>query len=416
MSGADTHSHTEHAEFAWTHRAPVAKIVAALETRARGASRFVGGCVRDSLVGAEPKDIDIATTLKPDEVVAALGAAGLSSAPTGIEHGTVTGIADHVGVEITTLRADVSTDGRRATVAFTNDWAIDAGRRDFRLNAIYLDFEGRLHDPVGGVADARAGRVRFIGAAEDRIREDYLRILRFFRFSARFARGFDAEGLAACAALASGMDALSAERVGGEFMRLLDFPGAPLAVDAMAASAVLREVWPAAPDRHAFRRLKDYEPSAPAPLGLAALFGRNDEGLDRRLRLSRAEGSRRKKALAAEEGLRALDVKGARARIYEAGVGAYPDGLALARARCGVADWKTPWGELVMVPSASPPPAFRLSGKDAIALGLAPGPDVAAAIDATEARWIAEDFPPTARARHILAEEVSTRLGAARWQ
>ena len=143
--------------------------------------------------------------------------AKLGAAPTGIEHGTVTGIADHVGVEVTTLRADVSTDGRRATVAFTEDWATDASRRDFTINAIYLTTDKMLFDPVGGVADAEAGKVRFIGNAEDRIREDYLRILRFFRFSARFADGFDVPGLTACAFVERGnWQSLSAERIGDE--------------------------------------------------------------------------------------------------------------------------------------------------------------------------------------------------------
>ena len=159
-------------QFDWTRNAPVVKIVAALEAARPGSVRFVGGCVRDSLIGVTPKDIDIATTLTPQAVIDALHAASLKAAPTGVDHGTITGVADHVGVEITTLRADVSTDGRRATVAFTEDWATDARRRDFRLNAIYLTTDGKLFDPVGGVADAKARRVRFIGAPEDRIREE----------------------------------------------------------------------------------------------------------------------------------------------------------------------------------------------------------------------------------------------------
>ena len=207
MSGAPFHPLTEEqrAHFSWLTAPHLVKVIAALEAAEPHSARFVGGCVRDSLLGAKPKDFDVATALTPDAATAALKAAGLGVAPTGVEHGTVTAIADHKGVEVTTLRADVSTDGRRATVAFTRDWATDAGRRDFTVNAIYLTPDAKLYDPVGGVADAMAKRVRFIGAPEARIREDYLRILRFFRFSARFCETFDAAGLAACAALKDGM-------------------------------------------------------------------------------------------------------------------------------------------------------------------------------------------------------------------
>ncbi|NJM35940.1 MAG: CCA tRNA nucleotidyltransferase, partial [Rhodomicrobium sp.] len=200
---------------------PASTVVAALETARPGGARFVGGCVRDSLLGVPFKDIDVATTLRPDEVVGALRDAGLRSAPTGIEHGTVTGIVSGVGVEITTLRADVSTDGRRATVAFTTDWAVDARRRDFTLNALYATPHYEVFDAVGGLEDLAAKRVRFIDAPRDRIREDYLRILRFFRFSARFAGGFDENGLRACAEERAGLKRLSAERVGDEMSSIL---------------------------------------------------------------------------------------------------------------------------------------------------------------------------------------------------
>ncbi|MEQ1929407.1 MAG: CCA tRNA nucleotidyltransferase [Parvularculaceae bacterium] len=395
----------DRAHFEWTARAPVQKIVHALELARPGASRFVGGCVRDSLLGETPKDIDIATALTPEAVIGALHAAGLSAAPTGLDHGTVTGIADHVGVEITTLRADVATDGRRATVAYTEDWSVDAARRDFRLNAIYLAFDGKLFDPVGGVADAKAGRVRFIGEPADRICEDYLRILRFFRFSARFASGFDAEGLAACAAFARGMDILSAERVGDEFCRILAHPNAPLAVDAMAATGVLVEVWPNAADRKTFRRLKELDPSAAAPVGIAALFGAGDEGLDRRLRLSKANAARRKRALQSAEAAPSMSLKAARAHLYRAGVQSYRDGLLVCRARGAPGDWAM----LASVPDRHAPPPFTVSGKHVVALGVAPGPDVAATAKDVEARWIAEDFPGEPRLQELLREAVARR-------
>jgi len=392
-------------------RPPIQKVASALEAAEPGASRFVGGCVRDSVLGEAPKDIDIATTLTPDEVTAGLRAAGLSAAPTGLEHGTVTGVADHVGVEITTLRADVTTDGRRATVAFTKDWSVDARRRDFRLNAIYLTFDGRLFDPVGGAADARTGRVRFIGEPADRIREDYLRILRFFRFSARFSKGFDAEGLAACAALAEGMTILSAERVGGEFCRILAHANAALAIDAMAAAGVLSKVWPGSADRLTLRRLKELDRDAPAPLGLAALFGETAAGagpevggLDSVLRLSNAEAARRRKALAAATSVTGCGLKGARALLYKLGPEAFEDGLTLAEARGATADVAHLRGAM-----NDPPPAFPISGRHAVALGVAPGPLVSEIVAEVEARWIDEDFPPAARAEVLLKEAVAAR-------
>jgi poly(A) polymerase len=203
---------------------PTQAVIHALEAAGGpGCARFVGGCVRDALLKRPIGDIDIATTLRPDAVTAALTAAGLKAAPTGIEHGTVTAISSGKPFEITTLRRDVETDGRRAVVAFTEDWAEDAARRDFRLNALYLQPDGTLNDPTGGgIADAHAGRIVFVGDAETRIREDYLRILRFFRFLAWFGRGEpDAAGLAACAALKDGARGLSGERVSKELLKLL---------------------------------------------------------------------------------------------------------------------------------------------------------------------------------------------------
>lgn len=392
------------ARFAWTNEPPVRKVVSALEAAASGSARFVGGCVRDSLLGAAPKDIDIATVLAPTDVIAALKRAGLRAAPTGIDHGTVTGIADHVGVEITTLRADVSTDGRRATVAFTQDWAIDAARRDFTLNAIYLTTDNRLYDPVGGVADAEAGRVRFIGAPEDRIREDYLRILRFFRFSARFASGFDAEGLAACAVLKAGVGALSAERVGDELSKILALPSAPRAVEKMAETGVLSEVWAKPPALDVFRRLKVIAPEAPAPLGLAALWGQEGEGVDSVLRLSNADAARRRRAVrAAKEIDPSLDEKTARARLYRLGAEGWRDGVLVARAAGGD---DARWARLADLPDRWPPPVFPVSGKDVVAAGVPKGPDISAILKAAEEAWIAEDFPPPARARALLEAQI----------
>lgn len=233
----------------WLESQATQAVMRALEAAGgEGCARFVGGCVRNSLLGQPVDDIDIATRLRPEQTMAALKAAGLKAVPTGVEHGTVTGVSERRPYEITTLRRDVETDGRRAVVAFTEDWAEDAARRDFRLNALYADAAGTVFDPTGGgLEDAAAGRIVFVGEAETRIREDYLRILRFFRFYAWYGRGEpDAVGLAACAALKGGMAQLSAERVSKEVLKLLAAPDPRAAVRAMAETGVLAQVLPQA--------------------------------------------------------------------------------------------------------------------------------------------------------------------------
>src|SRR5688572_6528451 len=204
-------------------------------------ARFVGGCVRNSLVGRQIDDLDIATTLTPDRVTRALVAAGLRAVPTGIDHGTVTAISNHRPHEITTLRRDVATDGRRATVAFTEDWCEDAQRRDFTLNALYARRDGSIFDPTGhGVADAKAGRIVFVGEPEQRLTDDHLRNLRFFRFYAWFGKGApDAAAIAACAKLKDRIDNLAAERISKELLKLLAADDPRAAVRLMAETGVL---------------------------------------------------------------------------------------------------------------------------------------------------------------------------------
>ncbi|MFQ5564496.1 MAG: CCA tRNA nucleotidyltransferase [Parvularculaceae bacterium] len=388
--------------FGWLEESYLQTVVAALEAAEPGSVCFVGGCVRDSLAGAAPKDFDIATPLEPHAVMAALKKAGVRAVPTGVDHGTVTAAIEHKGVEITTLRADVSTDGRRATVAFTRDWTRDAERRDFRINAIYLTPDRRLYDPVGGIEDLRAQRVRFIGAAEARIREDYLRILRFFRFSARFAHGFDPEGLTACRKLKTGIAQLSAERVGDEFSKILRLPAAPMAVETMRDAGVLAEIWPAAPALEALRTIKGLAPDAGAPLGLAALFGEEGRRIDARLRLSNADAARRKRAIAGAARLRAdFSEKEARANQYRLGRETFLDAVLLAAATSGEAEG---WRDLIAFSKRMTPPEFPLSGKDVIEAGVEPGPKVAQILKAAEEAWIGEDFPPAARARELLRD------------
>ena len=232
----------------WLRAPPTRAVFSMLETGGHRALA-VGGCVRDALMGRAVADVDLATDARPDRVAALARAAGLRAVPTGIDHGTVTVVSGGLAHEITTFRRDVETDGRRATVAFAETVEEDALRRDFTMNALYASSDGRVVDPLGGLPDLRARRVRFVGDPATRIREDYLRILRFFRFTAWHGdpeRGLDAEGLAACAALQAGIDRLSRERVGHEARRLLGAPDPAPAVAAMARTGILGRVLPGA--------------------------------------------------------------------------------------------------------------------------------------------------------------------------
>ncbi|WP_375202546.1 CCA tRNA nucleotidyltransferase [Hyphococcus sp.] len=395
----------ERKSFSWLDAPHLNQVIAALDAAEPGGARYVGGCVRDSLLGVAPKDFDVATLLTPDASTAALKKAGLGVAPTGIDHGTVTAIADHKGVEVTTLRADVSTDGRRATVAFTRDWATDAGRRDFTVNAIYLTPDGKLYDPVGGVADAAEKRVRFIGAPEARIREDYLRILRFFRFSARFCERFDEAGLAACAALKDGMGQLSAERIGAEMTGILSLPRAAFALDAMEQSGVLAKVWPETPDLDAALKMKEVDPHASAPVMLAALYGESGQGIGSALRLSNAEKAVRSSALKNLGAIApAMSDHKVRELIYRFGKDGLADAALLAAARGVIsADDHASLKDRIDRFAA---PLLTVSGKDVVKASVGPGPEVSKILSETEQRWISEDFPGEARQREILGDVI----------
>ncbi|MEM8937103.1 MAG: CCA tRNA nucleotidyltransferase [Pseudomonadota bacterium] len=388
--------------FHWLAAPHLKSITDALEAAQKDAARFVGGCVRDSLIGQTPKDFDIATVLQPSEVKTAMEAANIRVVDTGIDHGTVTAISDHQGVEITTLRADVSTDGRRATVAFTTDWTTDACRRDFRLNAIYLTPGGMLFDPAGGVEDAFARTVRFIGDPHQRLREDYLRILRFFRFSARFCDRFDPEGLAACEAERDGLGQLSAERIGAEIMAILALPRAAAAIEAMAQSGVLGAVWAAEPDLKTLRALKEIDPDAAAPVALAAVFGAAGDGLGARLRLSNAEDALRLNALAAAQKVSPdLDDGAIRALIYRLGADVFLDGVLLQSATGALTPDKA--REYREIADTWAPPRFGVSGGQLVKAGVAPGPDISVLLRRIEEQWISEGFPPPSRLEEILS-------------
>lgn len=365
-------------------------------------ARVIGGAVRNALMRLPVDgDIDVATTLTPDAVIARAAAAGLGSAPTGIEHGTVTVIGRHRVIEVTTLREDVETDGRRAVVRFGTDWEADAARRDFTINALSVDREGRLHDTVGGLADIAARRVRFIGSAERRIAEDRLRVLRFFRFHAAYGSGApDEAGLAASIRARHDLVALSAERIGQEMRRLLLAAGAPATVRVMQESGILPLVTSGVGDLGAFERLAaDTDAAADSSLRFAVLFARVQEDIDRitrRFRLSNRERDRMSEALAAMAPLATGNAVSDRVSVYRLGREAVLGGFALLKARR-----RLPEGELVRRRAAAAafvPPVFPLAGRDVVESGVGRGPAVGVILRELERWWLAEDFRPDATA------------------
>jgi len=355
-------------------------------------ARFVGGCVRNAVLGAPIDDVDIATVLTPEAVVRALNAAGLKSVPTGMEHGTVTAISERQPFEITTLRRDVSTDGRRATVAFTDDWAEDAARRDFRLNALYADAKGVILDPTGaGYDDALAGRIVFVGEPEQRIEEDYLRILRFYRFFAWYGRGApDAAAVAACAALAEGVERLSAERVSKELLKLLAAPDPRPAVRLMQDAGVLGRILPPRDDLMLFEAMVGVSPDP--VLRLSALLTADVETVRasaNRLRLSNAQKDRLIAAVRAPLDPHVSDAQ-ARAIIWREGRQAFEDRVRRAWAAGAEA---ARMQALLALAADWTPPKLPVGGRDLARLGLKPGPKTGRILKAFEESWIADDFP-----------------------
>jgi poly(A) polymerase len=382
-------------------------VITALEAKGGpGCARFVGGCVRDTLLRRDgPElDIDIATPLGPPEVIAALEAAGLKAVPTGVEHGTVTAVAKGRPFEITTLRRDVETDGRRAVVAFTKDWAEDAARRDFRLNALYAEPDGRLHDPTGGgVEDVQAGRIVFVGDPATRIAEDYLRILRFFRFYAAYGRGEpDEAGLAACADLRQGLLGLSGERTAKELLKLLAAPDPRPAMAAMAQTGVLGVLLPGAGDLARLNGLVEIEDADPdSVLRLAALLPDDRDRLRAAIARLRLANATRDRLLAACSDGTALapdmTPQAARAAIYRLSRATFADRIQLAWAGAP-GEESAAWAALLTLTETWTPPPFPLSGADIKALGVAEGPQVGELRRALEAWWIAQDFAPDRQA------------------
>lgn len=349
-----------------------------------GQGYFVGGCVRNALLDAPVADVDVATPLTPDEVLARLGESEIKAIPTGFDHGTVTAVYDGKPVEITTFRKDIDTDGRRATVAFTDDIAQDAARRDFTMNALYADPEGHLVDPLGGLSDLKARRVRFIGLAQDRIREDYLRILRFFRFHAWYGSdGLDADGLAACAELADGIAQLARERVGWEMRKLLSSPDPAPSVAAMAATGVLAQCLSGAVATVLPVLVHLEDSTGAAPDWVRRLVSLGGQGASEALRLSRAEDRELHRIISA------LDAGESDSTT------AYRHGLDIARSAALIRAASTGSGvseELDAALQKGASAQFPVSAADLISGGIAPGPELGKSLKSLEERWISSRF------------------------
>jgi poly(A) polymerase len=364
----------------------------------KGCVRFVGGCVRNLLMGKEVSDLDLSTQLTPDETEAALEAAGIRSVPTGKAFGTITAVIDGAPYEITSLREDVETDGRRAVVKYTTDWAKDALRRDFYLNALYADINGTVYDPTGeGIADAKAGRVRFIGEAEQRIREDYLRILRFFRFTAGYANEIDAGSLAACVALKDGIDGLSGERIQQEILKTLSLPEPLIAFTTMQKHGIMPHVIPG------WQATGDTLPELAAVISLTEdadirLIALIDSGVGLSAAAlhncqTRLKWSQRIYNRLREAG-RALDLLAENAPfarlLYLHGRQATEDAVCLAAAHqkkeiAAVAYVMRMLEGLEM-------PVFPVKGADLIQRGIPAGPEVGKALKKIETEWLNHDF------------------------
>jgi poly(A) polymerase len=359
-------------------------------------ARFVGGSVRDALLGRQIGDIDIATPAPPERVIERLRKREIKVVPTGLAHGTVTAIAGSPArhFEITTLRRDVETYGRRARVAFDADWAADAARRDFTINAIYLDPDGTIHDPVGGLADLRAGRVRFVGDPATRIAEDVLRILRYYRFEARFGAGDgDPAARIACRGAAHLLSSLSAERVAQELVKLLETPDPVPVLQMMQEDHVLSVILPEARRLERLRQMTAIEPQ-PDPLRrLAAMVDVDMAGVDmlaERLRFPKAWRDRL-------EGLAApwpFDPQGdpatQRRALHRLGPARYRDLVLLSAAEGAVS--RDRLAQFLALPRDWTPPIFSLTGRDVTALGVPPGPRVGRLLDAVREWWETGDF------------------------
>jgi tRNA nucleotidyltransferase/poly(A) polymerase len=398
---------------AWLSEAPLSGLLAALNRDGEEA-RVVGGAVRNTLLGLPHGDVDIATTALPDEVMRRAEAAGFKTVPTGIDHGTVTVVIAGRPYEVTTLREDVETFGRHATVKFGRDWKRDAERRDFTMNALFVSPDGTVHDDVGGLADLKKRHVRFIGDAARRIAEDYLRILRFFRFHAYYGEGTpDADGLHAAIQARAGLDQLSRERVRMELFKLLVAPHAVPALAVMTEAGLLGAVLGGVPLLASFANMTKVEgatelaPDATRRLGaLNVSLVEDAERLWQRLRLSNAE--RERLAAMSEAWWRVSPAMGeekARELIYRIGAEYFTDRALLAWSRSDASAHDDAWRRLATLPGRWSAPTFPLRAADFIARGMEKGRVLGSALARSEEMWIREGFPMERKALDRIVNE-----------
>jgi tRNA nucleotidyltransferase/poly(A) polymerase len=385
----------------WLRSAPLTKLFAALDTDGEEA-RVVGGAVRNTLLDLPVTEVDIATTATPNVVMARAKEAGFHAVPTGIDHGTVTVVVHEVPFEVTTLRQDIATDGRHATVRFGRDWKADAERRDFTINALFASREGEVFDFVGGLEDIAARRVRFIGDPAQRIAEDYLRILRFFRFHAGYGEGQpDAAGLSACIRARERVGQLSRERMRNELLKLVDAMHAVPTLAVMAETGILVDVLGGVPYLAGFSNAikleaqLGFEADATRRLAALAVWVREDaDRLRERLRLTNDE-HRRLRAMAESWWL--VDPAAGEARgqalLYRIGAENFRDRVAIAFARSAEKADDPAWSELFALPARWTPPKFPLAAKDFMEQGVEKGPKLGAALAQAEEAWIAAGFP-----------------------
>jgi len=401
----------------WLKSGSVARVLELLSGDGEEA-RVVGGAVRNALLDIPSGDIDIATTAVPEEVIRRAKGAGIKSVPTGIEHGTVTLVIEGHPFEVTTLREDTETYGRKAKVAFGRDWVGDAHRRDFTINALSVGADGVVHDYVGGLEDIAARRVRFIGDAQQRIAEDYLRVLRFFRIHAAFGAGeVDRAGYLACIGARAGLATLSAERVRMELLKLLVADGAVGAVTAMSEGGLLLPILgsvaytgPFAAMIAAERRL-GLKPDAMRRLAALAVAVTEDaRRLSARLRLSNAETKALDSMGHRWWRLAGMDEARARRRLYRLGEDRYRNRLLLAWARAGSDADPEPWRELALLPQRWSAPNFPLKAADFVARGIAEGPALGHVLTLAEDAWLAADFPLGEAVLSAIADQTAARF------
>ncbi|HEY2446444.1 MAG TPA: CCA tRNA nucleotidyltransferase [Rhizomicrobium sp.] len=402
---------------AWMHARETRAVMDALLAEG-GDARFVGGAVRNTLLDRKVDDVDIATPLRPADVTRRLGAAQIAAVPTGVEHGTITAVVCGKAFEVTTLRRDVATDGRHAVVAFSSDWAEDAARRDFTINALYASIDGEVFDFVGGLDDLKSGRVRFIGDPVARIREDYLRILRLFRFHAWYGKGaIDEQALRATASESAGLPRLSGERVQKELLRLLEAESPMLSLRAMADTAVLAEILPGAARLDRLERLVGIDSrnffKPDSVLRLAALLSDDLKlatTVAQRLRLSNENRERLEDLASTPEKVVAyLSVREVHRLLYRLGAQRFKDRVFLRWADDARSSNAVAWRALLALADAWVRPRFPLTGRDVMMAGVPEGPSVGRVLAEVEEWWIDSDFTDD---RFSLAERLKAVVQA----